>query len=68
MFQAVDLHQLTQTVPPPTRLVWRGQPMIAINRQSTAIIQPRSVSRETKQPCCSASISAAKVGPKSAYR
>ena len=29
-----NLHQFTQTVPPPARLVWRGQPMTAVNPQS----------------------------------
>jgi hypothetical protein len=43
--------------------LWRR----SVHRPS-AIIQPRSVSRETAQPCSSASFSATSVGPKSAYR
>jgi hypothetical protein len=31
MLGAVDLHQFTQTVPPPARLVRGGEPMTAVN-------------------------------------
>jgi hypothetical protein len=34
VLRAVDLHQFTQTIPPPGRLVRRGQPMTAANPQS----------------------------------
>jgi hypothetical protein len=39
MFRAVDLHHFTQTVPPPARLIRRGQPMTAINPQSIGDLQ-----------------------------
>ena len=64
MLAAVDLHQLAQGLAAQPRLMKRAA-LLAGEPQARPRHPARSVSRETFSPC-SASISAASVGPKSA--
>ena len=61
----VDQARLAQGLAPLSWLV-EAPALLAGEPKAGVIIQPRRVSRETVRPCCSASTSAAGVGPKSA--
>ncbi len=67
--RAVDLHQIAQTLPPRGRLRCSRTARRDFGRHGpSSIIQPRSVSADSRWPCNSTSFSHAKVRPKSRYR